>query len=117
MVRKRSDDIPPKSLVTHLEISIYPFRDTTQAAVVLVSGHGPSASRLRLWAGYLDCSRGDLAGLDSGQVTVLLCDHLRRVLDTSADGDVPAVGPAAPLGGPGGVAYNQSALPGLDLPV
>src|SRR5450759_575843 len=80
MVHARADKRPVNSEVSHPEIAIYPFRDTTQAAVVLVSGHGDRAVRLRLWAGYLDCSRGDLSGLDAGQVTVLLCGHLQRAV-------------------------------------
>jgi hypothetical protein len=107
---------PDKGL-SHLEIAIYPFRDTTQAAVVLVSGHGPSASRLRLWAGYLDCGRSDIAGLDAGRTTRLLCDHLCRVLDTDTDGEQDAVGAAAPLGGPQGGAIPNPALPGLEPPI
>jgi hypothetical protein len=117
MVRKRSDVGAVNSEVSHLEISIYPFRDTTQAAVVLVRGHGNRAVRLRLWAGYLDCSRGDLSGLDAGQSTVLLCRHLQRVLDTAGDGEQEPVGPGVPLGGPQGGAHPETAPPGLGLPL
>lgn len=117
MVRKRADKAVVNSEVSHLEIAIYPFRGTTQAAVVLVSGGGSRAVRLRLWAGYLDCSRADLAGLDAGRATRLLCDHLCRVLDVDGDGESPAAGLGAPLGGHGGKASTDTALPGLELPL
>jgi hypothetical protein len=101
---------------THVELRFYPYKDETQAVVVVAHGLGDRARRLRVWSGVLPCGRESLRGLDAGRVTLLLTDHLRAALayptgdpvgfrdDTSG-----AAAPAPPLGATGG----NVALPGL----
>jgi hypothetical protein len=91
---KRSND--KKTLAdpgaTHLELRFYPYADETQAVMVVARGLGDRCNRLRVWSGVLPCGRGDLRGMGSGEVALMLTGLLRDAL-ASADGD--AVAPTA----------------------
>jgi len=101
----------------HVELHFYPYRDDTQAALVLATGLGGRSSRLRLWAGLLPSTRASLAGLRPSQLARVLCGELLAGLD-DADADraaIPdstdtAVGPGAPVGATGATVI-QDELP------
>src|SRR5665811_1875231 len=113
----KSGSTPTDPHSVHLEMRMYPYRHETQAIVVLASGLGARASRLRLWSGTLPCTRADLAGLRPSDITILLTGLLRDALSAV---DFDAVAPAAdsesggaigvPLGTTGGTVI-QACLP------
>jgi hypothetical protein len=113
----KSGSIPTDAGASHIEVRFYPYRDETQAVVVVAHGLGGRASRLRVWGGTLPCRRSDLCGMGSGPVTVLLAGLLRDALIANdaaplAQGtdSVPAEPDGAPLGATGGTVI-QDTLP------
>jgi hypothetical protein len=117
MTRARAPIAVSDSGASHLEVAFYPYRDHTQTGVTLVRGLGSKRVGLRVWAGHLPVDRSALAGLGAAACVVLLIDQLRAALTDPDEPAVAAAGPGAPLGGPWGEAFPNTALPGLDLPV
>lgn len=99
---------------SHIELRFYPYKDETQAVVVVAHGLGARAQRLRVWSGLLPCGRESLRGLDAGAVTVMLTGLLRDSL-TDPTGDslawrtdsAPAEPDGAPLGATGGTVIQD----------
>ena len=117
-MRNSSNDkkSPADPGAAHIEVALYPFRDDTAAAVSLVRGVGARAVRLRVWSGHLPCRRRELVGMDSSEVTILLCGQLWDLLTASKRNPVAQPDPtpreagSAPLEGPQGDLWTQPTL-------
>ena len=110
----KSGSTPTDPAAAHFEVRFYPYRDETQAIVVVAHGLGDRSSRLRLWSGILPCARADLAGMGSGECTHLLAGLLRDALVTAdfrpvahPTDSVPRAAAGAPLGATGGTVIQM----------
>ena len=118
-MRNSSNDkkSPTDPAAAHIEFRLYPYKDDTAAAVVLVRGLGARSVRLLVWSGHLDCRRSDLVGSSARDVAILLCGQLsgalRRTYGEAVVATADSTGEAgpAPLEGPQGGCTDQLSLP------